>query len=45
MHAGGLWTLDVVFRGNGVICRTQRVIQEDDNGHVGRHCGVSPAPP
>jgi len=34
-----------LFRGNGVICRTQRVIQGDDNGHVGRHCEVSPAPP
>ena len=34
----GLWTLEELFRGNGVICRTQRVIQGDDNGHVGRHC-------
>ena len=41
----GLWTLEELFRGNGVICRTQRVIQGDDNGHVGRHCEVSLAPP
>ena len=41
----GLWTLEELFRGNGVICRTQRVIQGDDNGHVGRPCEVSPAPP
>ena len=26
----GLWTLEELFRGNGVICRTQRVIQGDD---------------
>jgi hypothetical protein len=36
--AFGLWTLEELFRGNCVICRTQRVIQGDDNGHVGRHC-------
>ena len=41
----GLWTLEELFRSNGVICRTQRVIQGDDNGHVGRPCEVSPAPP
>ncbi len=40
-----LWTLEELFRGNCVICRTQRVIQGGDNGHVGRHCEVSPAPP
>jgi len=28
-------------RGNGVIRRTQKVIQGDDNGHVGRPCEVS----
>jgi len=37
----GLWTLEELFRSNGVICRTQRVIQGDDNGHVGRPCEVS----
>ena len=31
---GGLWTLEELFRGNGVIRRTQKVIQGDDNGHV-----------
>ncbi len=33
------------LRGNGVIHRTQKVIQVDDNGHVGRPCEVSLAPP
>ena len=33
------------LRGNGVIHRTQKVIQGDDNGHVGRPCEVSLAPP
>jgi len=28
------------LRGNGVIHRTQKVIQGDDNGHVGRPCEV-----
>ncbi len=32
-------------RGNGVIHRGQKPIQGDDNGHVGRPCEVSPAPP
>ena len=35
----------ICLRGNGVIRRTQKVIQGDDNGHVGRPCEVSPAPP
>ena len=33
------------LRGNGVIHRTQKVIQVYDNGHVGRPCEVSLAPP
>ena len=33
------------IRGNGVTLRTQKVIQGGDNGHVGRPCEVSPAPP
>ena len=33
------------LRSNGVIHRTQKVIQVDDNGHVGRPCEVSLAPP
>jgi len=33
------------LRGNGVTRRTQKVIQGGDNGHVGRPCEVSPAPP
>ena len=33
------------LRGNGVIHRTQKVIQAYDNGHVGRPCEVSLAPP
>ena len=33
------------LRGNGVIHRTQKVIQGDDNCHVGRPCEVSLAPP
>ncbi len=33
-----------LFRGNGVIHRGHKPIQGDDNGHVGRHCQVSPAP-
>ena len=33
------------LRGNGVIHRTQKVIQGDDNGHVGRPGEVSLAPP
>ena len=33
------------LRSNGVIHRTQKVIQGDDNGHVGRPCEVSLAPP
>ena len=33
------------IRGNGVTRRTQKVIQGDDNGHVGRPCEVSLAPP
>ena len=35
----------ICLRGNGVIRRTQKVIQGDDNGHVGRPCEVSLAPP
>jgi hypothetical protein len=35
----------MVIRGNGVTLRTQKVIQGDDNGHVGRPCEVSLAPP
>jgi len=35
----------ICLRCNGVIRRTQKVIQGDDNGHVGRPCQVSPAPP
>ena len=31
----GLWTLEELFRGNGVTLRTQKVIQGGDNGHVG----------
>jgi len=30
------------LRGNSVIHRTQKVIQGDDNSHVGRPCQVSP---
>ena len=41
----GLWTLEELFRGNGVTLRTQKVIQGGDNGHVGRPCEVSLAPP
>ena len=33
------------IRGNGVTLRTQKVIQGGDNGHVGRPCEVSLAPP
>ena len=33
------------LRGNGVIHRTQKVIQVYDNSHVGRPCEVSLAPP
>ena len=44
-HHFGLWTLEELFRGNGVTLRTQKVIQGGDNGHVGRPCQVSPAPP
>jgi hypothetical protein len=33
------------LRCNGVIHRTQKVIQVYDNGHVGRPCEVSLAPP
>jgi len=33
------------LRGNGVIHRTQKVIQVYDNGHVGRPYQVSPALP
>ena len=39
------WTLEELFRGNGVTLRTQKVIQGGDNGHVGRPCEVSLAPP
>jgi hypothetical protein len=35
----------ICLRGNGVILRTQKVIQGDDNGHVGRPCVVSLDPP
>jgi hypothetical protein len=35
----------MVIRGNGVTLRTQKVIQGGDNGHVGRPCEVSLAPP
>jgi hypothetical protein len=35
----------ICLRGNGVIRRTRKVIQGDDNGHVGRPCQVSPVPP
>ena len=45
VHAFGLWTLEELFRGNGVTLRTQKVIQGGDNGHVGRPCEVSLAPP
>ena len=34
-----------LIRGNGVTLRTQKVIQGDDNGHVGRPCEASLAPP
>ena len=37
--------MEELFRGNGVTLRTQKVIQGGDNGHVGRPCQVSPAPP
>ena len=37
--------LAAFLRGNGVIHRTRKVIQVDDNGHVGRPCEVSLAPP
>jgi hypothetical protein len=39
------WTLEELFRGNGVTLRTQKVIQGGDNGHVGSPGQVSPAPP
>jgi hypothetical protein len=39
------WTLEELFSGNGVTLRTQKVIQGGDNGHVGRPCEVSLAPP
>ena len=44
---GGVITNVIVIclQGNGVILRTQKVIQGDDNGHVGRPCEVSLAPP
>jgi hypothetical protein len=42
---GRFWTLEELFRGNGVTLRTQKVIQGGDNGHVGRPCEVSLAPP
>ena len=35
----------ILIRGNGVTLRTQKVIQGGDNGHVGRPCEVSLAPP
>ena len=35
----------IVLRSNGVIHRGQKPIQGDDNGHVGRPCEVSLAPP
>jgi len=35
----------MLIRGNGVTLRTHKVIQGGDNGHVGRPCEVSPAPP
>jgi len=38
----GLWTLEELFRGNGVICRTQRVIQGDDNDIVVTHASQAP---
>ena len=41
----GLWLSAAFLRGNGVIHRTQKVIQVYDNGHVGRPCEVSLAPP
>jgi hypothetical protein len=44
-NAGGLWLMAAFLRGNGVIHRTRKVIQGDDNGHVGRPCEVSLAPP
>ncbi len=40
----GVWCLVLsaaLFRGNGVTLRTRRVIQGDDNGHVGRPGEVS----
>ena len=37
--------LTAFLRSNGVIHRTQKVFQVDDNGHVGRPCEVSLAPP
>jgi hypothetical protein len=33
--------LAAFLRCNGVIHRTRKVIQVDDNGHVGRPCEVS----
>jgi hypothetical protein len=41
----GLWLMAAFLRSNGVIHRTRKVIQVDDNGHVGRPCEVSLAPP
>ena len=41
----GLWLMAAFLRGNGVVHRTRKVIQVDDNGHVGRPCEVSLAPP
>ena len=35
----------MLIRGDGVTLRTQKVIQGGDNGHVGRPCEVSLAPP
>ena len=44
-HVSGLVLSAAFLRGNGVTRRTQKVIQGGDNGHVGRPCEVSPAPP
>ena len=43
--AGSIQYSVMFIRGNGVTLRTQKVIQGGDNGHVGRPCEVSPAPP
>ena len=44
-HGGSIQYSVMLIRGNGVTLRTQKVIQGGDNGHVGRPCEVSLAPP